>query len=137
MGAVKAAIWHGKSLNTGFTIQSLLYFKNRVQLKESENIKYQMDFNEKMKSITHKWNFTNDLLPRIKDLLDETYPPDMLDYVSGRISIGVTEVNFTRTGQIVVQSRNISDFSSKENCLDYILASCCIPGWAGKIFYES
>ena len=93
-----------------------------------------MDFNEKMKSITRKWNFTNDLLPRIKDLLDETYPHDMLEYVSGRVSIGVTEVNFGRAGQIVVRSRTISDFSSKENCLDYILASSCIPGWAGTIF---
>ena len=102
--------------------------------QKRENIKYQMDFNEKMKSITRKWNFTNDLLPRIKDLLDETYPHDMLDYVSGRVSIGVTEVNFGRAGQILVRSRTISDFSSKENCLDYILASCCIPGWAGTIF---
>ena len=95
-----------------------------------------MDFNEKMKIVTRKWNFTNDLLPRIKDLLDETYPHDMLDYVSGRVSIGVTEVTFSQIGLIGIQSRTISEFSSKENCLDVILASCCIPGWAGYKRYE-
>ena len=109
------------------------WVKNPCETQESENIRYQMAFNEKMKSITRKWNFTNDLLPRIKDLLDETYPDDMLDYVSGRVAIGVTEVNLGHGGQILIRSRIISDFSSRENCLDSILASCCIPVWAGRI----
>ena len=114
-------------------VMSQILWPIAFETHESENIRYQMAFNEKMKFITRKWNFTNDLLPRIKDLLDETYPDDMLDYVSGRVSIAVTEVNLGHGGQIFIRSQIISDFSSKENCLDYILASCCIPGWAGRI----
>merc|ERR1719189_2529596 len=100
-------------------------------------MKYQLEFNEKMKKITRKWNFTNDLLPRIKDLMDETYPPDMLDYINGRVSIGVTE--FTpefKSGIIFPRKQLITEFRSKENCLDFILASCCIPIWAGYKRYK-
>ena len=71
--------------------------------------------------------FTNSLPLKIKELMDELYPNDLLDYTNGRVFISVTDIK----SKIRPKNVLISDFSSREHCLDCVTASCLVPVWAG------
>merc|ERR1711990_411315 len=103
IAAVSAAVWQG------------------------ENLKTQMDFLELLKKAAGNHQFTNSLPLKIKELMDNLYPDNLLDYTNGRVFISLTDIKSKTRPKNVL----ISHFSSREHCLDCVTASCLVPVWAG------
>lgn len=94
---------------------------------QAQNEKQELKFLEKLKTAAKKYQFTNSLPHKIKDLLDELYPEDLLNHTNDRVFISLTDI----TSKIRPKNVLVSKFDSREHCLDCITASCLVPVWAG------
>ena len=79
------------------------------------------------KLFARKNMFTNRMVPALTKILSDFYPEDLLDFMNGRVYISLTNVD----SKLKMYNTLKSEFSNREECLDSIMASCLVPGWAG------
>lgn len=84
--------------------------------------------------INDKWRATvlqRDLKGLVHEVLDEILPQDAhqrLNARPGRVRVAVTELQFNRP-QAPFRPQVIESFASREDLIEVLLASCCVPFW--------
>ena len=96
--------------------------------QEALEVKFLKDF----RAIAGKTMFQHELLNALKESLDKLYPSDVHEICENKVFISVSKMsgNIPKFG---FNEENVlySEFTSKEDLINKLAASCLVPLWAG------